>query len=181
MFFLSSYSNKISQEEKIEIIYKQYGTLLYVVAFSILEHKQDAEDAVQETMLALSKIIQALDDRSPQYIKNLAVRITKNNSFNILKKRGQRLSFHVPIEDEECTPSNENLEHEYNLRSDAETVAHIIQSMNPCYQEVLFLYYLYQLKPKQIAELLGRPIHTVKSQLRRGKQFLTKSLKGDSI
>ena len=73
-------------------------------------------------------------------------------------------------------PDALDIESEYSDRELLQTALSCLRDMKPCYRDVLTLYYLYEMKPSQIAESLGRPLQTVKSQLQRGKQLLAKAL-----
>ena len=54
IIFLQNISDPNSRE-KFENIYREYAGLMYHIAYGILGHRQDAEDAVQRAFLKISK------------------------------------------------------------------------------------------------------------------------------
>ena len=52
-----------SDEEKIQHIYQQFATLAYYIAIDVLQDKEDAEDAVQETFIRIMKNIRSEERR----------------------------------------------------------------------------------------------------------------------
>ena len=57
-------------------------------------------------------------------------------------------------------------------------VLYAIDTMDHDYREILTLYYLNEMKPREIADVLNRSYNTVRSQIHRGRQQLLKSLEG---
>ena len=58
-----------------------------------------------------------------------------------------------------------------------EKIKDIILSLPKVYREVVYLYYYDSLKTDEIAEVLGIPVNTVKTRLRRAKQRLELMIK----
>ena len=50
-------------------------------------------------------------------------------------------------------------------------IINAIEALPEVYRDVLSLYYVYEMKPGEIASSLGKSIETVKSQIKRGKQI----------
>ena len=69
---------------------------------------------------------------------------------------------------------------------DAESLAHnkefvvriinCLMNMTDTYRDVLTLFYLNGMTAKEIAAILGEPLSTVKSKLRRGKKILKQTM-----
>ena len=67
------------------LVYEQYKSLLYFVIMSIVKHKEDAEDLLQDTFIKIMQNIDTLDQISR--FKSWAAMIARNLSLNHLKAK----------------------------------------------------------------------------------------------
>lgn len=66
-----------SKQARLEQIYRQYRQLMYYVAYSVLQNKQMAEDAVQESFLKIIAHLDKFADIAADKTKGLIVIIVK--------------------------------------------------------------------------------------------------------
>ena len=118
-------------------------------------------------------ILRYLDDEKIEIYIFKTVTCKSKNIYNKNKKIKYDFDFNI-FED---LPSDTDIPSEYATNEEFKAVLSCLNSMNHCYRDVLTLYFLCEMKPAQIAESLGRPLQTVKSQLQRGKQILKEALK----
>jgi RNA polymerase sigma factor (sigma-70 family) len=114
-----------------------------------------------------------LDDEK---IEIYIFKIVKTKSINIYRKK-KRIEYDFDSNVLENIPADTDVQSEYATNEEWKAAISCLNSMNHCYRDVLTLYFLYDMKPAQIAEALGRSLQTVKSQLQRGKQLLKEALK----
>ncbi|MDD7403802.1 MAG: sigma-70 family RNA polymerase sigma factor [Butyribacter sp.] len=160
--------------KKLEEVYRVHGNMMMQVAMSVLHQQQDAEDAIQNSILSLSRhmdrIGSAEDYRTVSYVRT----VVRNAAIDIYRKKGRR-----DFSYEELT---EEPEDSFNLEKvvcDSDEVRHIvtiISQMEEEYREVLSLFYLNEMKPREIADVLNRPYNTVRSQISRGRKRLLKMI-----
>ena len=158
--------NRILFEE----IYKGYYKQMLYVANRILENNTDAEDAVQDALLRIGRNIAFLRNREDWAIRGYVLTVAKNSALNVLRKRNTTIPF------------DEDLAVDYTLDDpvfkevvnslDYEQLLRAIRHMDPLYRQVLTLVYVHKQTPKEVADLLGRKVDTVRKQLNRGKRLL---------
>jgi len=154
--------DKIRKEYFLCVIKENAGAF-YRYAYSVLLSRQDAEDAVSETILNAFEHLNDL--RQIQKMKSWMFQILSNNCKTLLSQR-QPVSDDI---DAEIT-SMQNQEEYMDLRD-------CIFRMDPKFREVVMLYYFEQLKTKEIANILNISEGTVKSRLSRARDWLKESLK----
>ena len=72
--------------------------------------------------------------------------------------------------------SSFDLEHLVCNSQEVEHIVAVIAKMDISYREVLSLFYLNELSPKEIADVLQKPYNTIRSQINRGKKILHRML-----
>lgn len=140
----------------------KYRNELYIVAWAILENKEDTEDAVSNAILKAYENLNQL--RNIHKFKPWITTITKNEALKIRKKRL-------------TLPGNDAVENMMDpVQEHYDELWDILQKMREEYRLVLVLFYYNDLSLKDIAQVLDMPIGTVKSRLSRGKEMLKQEL-----
>lgn len=151
------------RKEYFLLVIKENAGAFYRYAYSVLLSRQDAEDAVSETILNAFEHLNDL--RHIQKMKSWMFQILSNNCKTLLSKR--QLMLDNTDEDAISMPKQE----EYmDLRN-------CIYRMEPKFREVIILYYFERLKTREIAKILNISEGTVKSRLSRARDQLKESLK----
>jgi RNA polymerase sigma-70 factor (ECF subfamily) len=160
--------------QKLEEIYQVHGMMMLQVAMSVLHHREDAEDAVQNSILSMAKYMNVVgeveDFRTVSYIRT----VVRNAAIDIYRKKAKGTASYdeLPIEPTAALDIEQ-------LVCDTEEVRAAVQAINcleESYREVLSLFYLNELSPREIADVLHRPYNTVRSQINRGRKQLHHSL-----
>ena len=163
-------------EPQFKRLYKKYEKILIEKSHYILKNEKDVEDAVQESWIAIARNMHVLRNLDDEKIEIYIFKIVKNKSINIYHKN-TKLEYDFDSNVLENIPADTDVPSEYTTNEEWKAAISCLNSMNHCYRDVLTLYFLYEMKPAQIAEDLGRPLQTVKSQLQRGKLILKDALK----
>lgn len=140
----------------------RYRNELYIVAWAILENKEDTEDAVSNAILKAYENRNQL--RGAHKFKPWITTITKNEALKIRKKW-----LTLPGDDameSMMTPVQEHYDELWD----------ILQKMREEFRLVLVLFYYNDLSLKEIAQVLDTPVGTVKSRLSRGREILRQEL-----
>ena len=138
---------------------------LYRIAMSILRNKDDADDAVCETVAKAYENIHKLKDCA--FFKTWIIRILINQSNTAYKKRNKIVYLHdvageLPYEDV------------YDLGDDA--LGKAVAGLDIELRTVITLYYFQDMRIKEIANALQIPQGTVKWRLSKAKSVLKKQL-----
>ena len=154
------------EKRKLERMYQKYNRLMYTVAYNVLKHHQDAEDAVLSSWEKIIRHLEKIPDEPCHKTKSLLVIITERTAIDIYRSKQRRNEIYF-MEAEELP---------YFATKDKE-IANIeisswIGSLPKIYAEVLLLYYVNELSPQDIADLLSITLNTFYVRLHRGKAIL---------
>lgn len=160
------------ERDKIEQIYIKYKGLMYYVAYSVLEDKQKAEDAVHESFLKIIKHLDKFQDISCNKSKGLIVIITRNTSIDILRKKKKITQ--IALEEVAYTlESNEVPLADFVTAAEGYALlVHSIAQLDEKYADILQLKYIYDYHDNEIAEILSISSDNVRVRLHRAKKKL---------
>lgn len=184
MIILTSMLNEPGELSKFQTLYALYSGSMYAAAYKILNQAEDAEDAVQ---LSLIKIIKNLDRITAEEMndirtKNFLMTITRNTAIDMYRKR-QKQPISCEEMETEITPLAPSTEEIFFDRVSVTDLASAIDQLGQKYKDVLRLYYINELSSKEIGELLNVNQFTVNSRLRRARGKLCEIIRerGESV
>ncbi len=145
-----------------EEIVMKYENLLYRTALSITGNREDALDMVQETFIRW--IMKRPEFESDEHEKAWLLRVVINLSRNLVKSAAHRTSCELldiyPAE----TREEEGLIQE-------------VMKLPEKIREVIYLYYYEEYNSREIGEILGENVSTIRTRLSRGRTLLKQVLK----
>lgn len=169
-------------EAALRTLFERHLAPVYVFVHRYVGNDDDAKDVAQETFVRAWRHLRTFDQT--KRFKTWLFTIAKNTSLNFLKKkkpatfselaRGREVSentFEESLEDP--APSLEEL---FDAARTAEELGGAIAELPLPHRMVLLLYYQDQFTFKEIAEIVGEPLDTVKSRHRRALIALRKLL-----
>ena len=156
---------------RFEDIYYTYRKQMIYVANQVLRDPEDAEDAVQNALLAIARNIKTVPAGNPKVVKAYVLVAAKNAALNMLPQK-QRRETQVDI-DELQMAGEDDLFRRVAASQDYEMLMRAMSKLPELYREVLMLRFVHEQTENQIAQLLGRKRITVHQQITRGKQALT--------
>lgn len=140
----------------------QYRYQFYITAYALLKNEADAEDAVCNAILSGYEHLTQL--KNPKKFKSWMLTITKNEALKLYRKRMD-------------LPGDENMEQLLPPAYDSHNeLWDIVQTLNDDYRMVIVLFYYNDLSLRDISNILGISIGTVKSRLNRGRKLLKDAL-----
>jgi RNA polymerase sigma-70 factor (ECF subfamily) len=143
---------------------EDYASRLYAVAYRMLGHRADAEDAVQR---ALTKCFAARASYSPRWaVSTWLYRALSNVCIDELRRRRVR----VEADGRPEAGTHRDPAAGIDLARALETVPREARLL-------LALHYVDGLSHQELAAIRGISVNTVKSQLARGKAILKRELK----
>lgn len=155
-----------TQEEKskFEILYREYRSCMYRVAFGILHNCADAEDAVHAAFLKIAENIQKIEEPVCHKTKGLLITIVRNMAIDLYRKKQRH-------------PQEEYIETVYGESAVYEgknAVARCILKLPEQQQNILFLRYQYGYDLQEIAKMLGISYTNARQIAYRAKENLRK-------
>jgi RNA polymerase sigma-70 factor (ECF subfamily) len=152
-----------------EQVAELYSSDLYRFAWSLAAHQGDAEDLVQQTLLRYMQKSQSI--RETAKVKSWLFAVLQREFLHLRQK--SRVFSSVPLEhlEERPEPANSELPNADDA-VDHHAVLTALEKMDAQLRSPLVLFYLKEMKYREIAEALGVPIGTVMSRIARGKAAL---------
>ncbi|MHB1316750.1 MAG: RNA polymerase sigma factor [Minisyncoccota bacterium] len=171
--------------QALTVLVDRYLEDAYNFAFRLTKNKHVAEDVTQESFVKAWKNIRKFI--SSNSFRSWLFSIIHNTSIDYLRKR-KDVSFSSFETIEGYSPLISNLtdteplqDELFALAENTKYVENILNQINPQYREVLNLKYTSNMTFSEISKLLKRPLHTIKSQYRRGTTSLRRLLNTQTI
>lgn len=154
---------KISKTD-FESVYDTYADMLYRLAFSHLQSREDAEDVVQEVFVKYLNYAGTFKDS--EHEQAWMIRVTVNACYDFLRKKKYRL--HVPLDE-----IQETVTKEVETLSD---VAQMLAGLPAKYKTVLLLHYFEGYSVEEVSHILKLSKSAVKMRLSRGRELLKEQM-----
>ena len=135
-----------------DVIYYDTKNIVYYTILNILKDSSLAEDIMQDTYL---KALEKIHSFKPKYsFKSWIITIAKNLAINEFNRRKRELSYD--------TNENEFIFGSVDSNSEKELVVkEMIESLKPDEREVVILHVIGDLKHREIADIVNKPLGTV--------------------
>jgi len=140
--------------------YKEYGEILYRIAFVYLGNPDDTEDILQEVFISL--LYNSPEFKTKEHEKAWLIRITQNKCINFLKSSSRKT---VPIDDLQLPTYSQNNEEKID-------VVKKILALPIKYKSAVILYYYNDYSVPEIAKALKISKSAVKMRLKRSREIL---------
>ncbi|MBQ7338970.1 MAG: sigma-70 family RNA polymerase sigma factor [Clostridia bacterium] len=175
-----------TQDETLFLeIYLTYRDPMFRSAYDVLHNFHDAEDALQETFLALAKNFSPIRRLDPSKYFSYLCRAARNHALNHCVKqnamRKREILYSLPEVTDKMLSRLDATLNEICRKNDLETVRRCVQELPMTYRDILYLSIVDNLKAPKIAAMLGMSHAAVRQQLHRGKEMLLESLKKEGI
>lgn len=159
---------KNGDENALNLLLDYNKRYIYAIAFALLKNQEDADDAVQKTMITVWQSISTLEN--PEAFKSWLYRIAHTRSLNVLQsKKNNRYIMDEDISEMpqlEDMESNLMLPQVYAEREDLrKRLFRIIDSLSAVQRESIVLYYFNDRSVAEISEIMDCSENTVKSRL----------------
>lgn len=151
-------------EQLFETVYSSYADMLYRLALSYLNHREDAQDVVQDVFTKYMCGLHFPMDK--EHEKAWFIRVTINQCHDNLRRRKHRT--HASLDEmEDCQVSEPEIPF---------MLEETLQNLPEKYRAVIILHYLEGFSVPEIAKMCGISISATKMRLLRGRDILKKEL-----
>lgn len=151
-------------------LYRRYSPRLYSYCFRLLRNGQNAEDAVQETLIKVHSGQHSVNDA--RSLRAWIFTIARNEVFGMLRQKKT-----VPLGDDEIVWENETPLEALLQSEEKEIVDRLVGELRPAYREVLLLREFENLSYDEIAAITLSTTSGVKSRLFKARKALVKKLR----
>jgi RNA polymerase sigma-70 factor (ECF subfamily) len=169
--------------EALSALVESQQTYVYSIAMSLMHNPTDAADMTQEAFIRLMRSLGTY--RGETKFTTWLYRLVTNICLDGLRRRGRMVeSLDEPASSaagDDAQTTGERLadadrwtqpEQEVELRESAAEVREALVGLPAPQRLALTLHYFQDLRYEDIAEVMGLPLNTVKSHIRRGKERL---------
>jgi RNA polymerase sigma-70 factor (ECF subfamily) len=154
--------SRLTAQQDFELLVSRYYSTLYQFAFSLTRNEDDACDLTQQTFYTWARKGHQL--RDPSKVKTWLF-TTLYHEFLEKRRRQVRFPHHELSEVNQDLP---NIAPTTVNELDAATVLQSLARLDQTFQAPVALFYLEEHSYKEIADILGVPLGTVKSRISRG-------------
>lgn len=147
--------------DDIEVVVRTYGDMLFRLCLVTLGNTNDAEDAVQETMIKYMQ--KAPRFESEEHKKAWLIKVASNQCKDMIRYRKR----HMTIDIEQA---NEGI----NENTDS-GILDVLMTLPDKYRMVLELYYVEEYSIESIAKIAGRTTSAIKMRLQKGRRLLSEA------
>ena len=142
------------QREKLEKIYSLYKNKMFGRAMQILNQREDAEDAVQNCIIAISRHTECIDLYDEARTLSFVYTVISHCAIDIYRKNKKSRQSNLNIDDVAEQEGNIDIENEVLVSMELKRVVAAIEKLDFGYREVLSLFYLNEMSPREISDLL---------------------------
>ncbi len=160
----------IITQESVSSLFDLHADMVYRIAVNIVKSREEAEDVVMDTFMALLK---QQSFESGEHAKAWLIRTAQNKSINVMKSG--RINRNVPLD--------ELLE---NILSSPATSSELdlldlVMRLPDKLKTTVYMFYYEDMTAAQIAQALDISENTVYKRLERGRSALKISLEEDAV
>ena len=156
---------------KFETLYTEYKEWMGTIAFSILNNKHDAEDAVHNAFVKIAENIKKVDDPHSKKTRSYIVTIIETKAIDIYRKKQRHPE--VPISEEDM-----GIHFDYSNCGD---LARCIAQLPSRQRAVLTLKYRHGYSNQEIAKILKISVHNAIKIDQRAKANLKELCIGEGL
>ena len=165
-----------------EEVYKAYSSTVYTIALGITKNRQDAEEVAQDVFVKIFRNLKnfKFDSSFGTWVYRIAI----NAAINMYNNRARRAAGTIKIDDISDIPDSTpvaKIEWADSRKDAQEKLARILKSLNVEHRSVIILREIEGLDYKDMADVLGIPLNTVRSRLKRAREALIAVSKKEGI
>ncbi|MBQ7398636.1 MAG: sigma-70 family RNA polymerase sigma factor, partial [Clostridia bacterium] len=140
----------------------------------IVKNHHDAEDCVQDVMIALIDYLETYRAASEVHQKNILFRMCRNIAIDKYRQSHRKKSREVYVDELEGFEivDDERVDRIFLQKENQQALMNMINSLGETYSDVLYYFYYMQLSVQQIAQLLGISEANVRMRLTRARRML---------
>lgn len=153
----------LNKEKYLEMMIEKYSNMVYRLALTRTNTKENSEDVYQEVFLRLARKMPKFE--SEEHEKAWLIRVTINCSKNLLNSSFLR----------NTTEMNEDIIFETKERHD---IYYAVQELPVKYRTIIYLFYYEDYKISEISKILKINENTIKSRLSRAREKLKEKVEG---
>lgn len=157
--------------DAFEKVYRATSDYVYTIALKIIGNRADAEEVVQDVFMKIFRGIRRF--RFESSFSTWVYRVTVNSAISASRKAERRRAGQVEYNDAVALGNERNTTREaLDKRHNEARIRSLLAALNPDQRACVVLREIEGLRYKEIADVLGININTVRSRLLRAREAL---------
>lgn len=149
-------------------LFETFQQDVYKTCYFMLHHSSDAEDVCQEVFIAAFRH----DWRSVKYVKAWLIKIAVNRCLNLLKKNKHAKMKQFWLMRQAASNTEKSAETVVEEHESESEMLQLFSTLPIKIRTVVLLRLLHEYSHKEISEMIGIPVGTVKSRLNKGMKLI---------
>jgi RNA polymerase sigma-70 factor (ECF subfamily) len=163
-------------QKSLAVLYDKYGRLIYSLTLRIVRNEEEARELQQDVFLQVWHKAGLFDNERGTFVTWL-VTLAHNKSINTLRSRRYKKSALEAKQDIADITNDSTVDHQTPLRDaiESDERRHILKALDQIpelQRKALYLSYYEGYSQTEIAEMLGEPLGTIKTRMRKGMMKL---------
>jgi len=170
--------------EELDELFSRYRVRLYNTALKLSGNPDDAEDILQDGLLAAFRTFKTFQGRSQlstwltRIVINVALMRRRRNRVCLMVSIDHSVKHNHQVAAADFRDPGPNPEEIYARQEQFQCLQRVLQTMPKAYREALRLRHLEGMSVREAAEVMGLPTGTLKSRLHRARQWLSRNCRG---
>ena len=160
----------INSQTAFSVLIEKHLKSVYIFVLKLTNNKEDSEDIVQDTFIKAWQKLHKYDEEKS--FKTWLFSIAKNTAIDKLRKKKMAVFSSLDFENEsfeetiaDTTPLPDEI---FAEKESEEKVRKALEKLPENQRLIIYLHINEDLTFEEIAEIIGKPMNTIKSQYRRG-------------
>jgi len=155
-------------------LYDRHRLLVFHTAMAITRDRQAAEDILQECFLKVNAYARRIDVNLP--LEPWLYRVTVNLAYTQVSRRSRWFTSLESVIDRLVAPARTMTEYHAEMSELQAVIQQAINELQPNQRMTVILYFLNDLRLKEISYIMDCPVGTTKSRLHYGREHLKRQL-----
>ena len=170
------------KSEKLEILYQIYEKPFYHIAYAVLHHHQQAEDAVSDAFYQVMLHLENIGEPESHSTKSYMIKIIKNTAINQYRKNVRQNQHCTEIDDSvlQIADPKDELETKIKKNSLRQIITDLFSVINDTDKKIILLHCQDNKTFKEIADMLDMKETAVRKRFERARKRMT-SQKGEDF
>ncbi|MEW9108181.1 RNA polymerase sigma factor [Cytobacillus gottheilii] len=164
--------NQKTKQQQFEECIEEHGNALFHYIYSLVKHKQLAEDLYQDVLMAAFIALPSFQEQTKMKNWLFKIGINKCRDHWRKQKAQQRYWEEKAYMNDDYSLVNTILEDEIIQKDTNKEVKETLEDLPEIYKEPLLLFYYHNQTLVEISRSSNIPLSTVKTRIRRGKERL---------
>jgi RNA polymerase sigma-70 factor, ECF subfamily len=163
-------------QKSLALLYDKYGRLVYSLTLRIVRNEEEARELQQDVFLQVWHKAELFDNERGSFVTWLAT-LAHNKSINTLRSRRYKKSALEAKQDIADITHDSTVDHHTPFRDAMENderrhILSALEQIPESQRKALYLSYYEGYSQSEIAEMLGEPLGTIKTRMRKGMMKL---------